>query len=891
VRASDDVAAMSAGTSLRTNVTTLRRALINASQGTSLLQVADGALSQVTDILQRQKAIAVQASGGTLTSSERSFLNQEFQNLTQEIDRISGSTNFNGVKLINGALSESAGVSSNSTTGARASASINFSANIFAGSAMVLNGVTVTQGGATYAIGTGITDTLDNLVTYLNSQTGALADATYARSGNALVITAKAGGNMGETYRIDNNMANSTSFSATGAAAGARIATVSGNVDRRLTNTVSGITAANTNVASVVAAAATAGSFTAGAAGTFQISGNTGAAANLTAGALVAGTTLEGLVAQINGNSAASGVTARIGGYSGNYSIIFERGYNNANETTVAFATAGAAFGALTIGGVDNHSTAYLQGGTDAGLSAGRTTVSGTVGNSLVTSQNQTAAKTTIVFPDIADSDLLTAANFGTTTKFLDFATNTDNIRFAFVNQTPSTAAGGTEVQVGATLTDTLDNLVKSFNTYSAYAGNEYSLKQIEARREGNSVVFERKDVGNVNNPNATALTVTAPLVTGISTLGSFANGSSTGGVNTSGVTNKDFIGTVQGFSATYTGTANRVNMSITVGSNTYTALNVTTNPAANTTVRFSSQDGGGYFDVEMASGQGATVGTQADANSLNDRFNAAFASLNFNQKRTVSSYTGNAPILTNGVVTGSLIGSSVEMKLSDFSDVKVEKIAVNAPAGSNANGSIAITVNGETFNSIPTLGKKLGANGVFKLTSAVDANRTIEFRTGATGIDFSTAEKAAAFETALSEAFGVGEGSAALNFQVGNETSDALAVSIGNVDTDTLFKGATVDVLTQASAIAAGDAIDAAIKTVTSVRAEVGALQSRFDFASANIESSIQNQDAARGVLLDTDVAAEATSYATAQVQLQAGISVLAQANQLPQNLLKLIG
>ena len=113
VQASDDVAAMSAGTSLRTNVTTLRMALINTSQGSSLLQVADGALSQVTDILQRQKAIAVQAGSGSLTSAERSFLNQEFQNLTQEIDRLAEQTNFNGVDLLNGDLFEITNVETN----------------------------------------------------------------------------------------------------------------------------------------------------------------------------------------------------------------------------------------------------------------------------------------------------------------------------------------------------------------------------------------------------------------------------------------------------------------------------------------------------------------------------------------------------------------------------------------------------------------------------------------------------------------------------------------------------------------------------------------------------------------------------------------------------------
>jgi len=52
-----------------------------------------------------------------------------------------------------------------------------------------------------------------------------------------------------------------------------------------------------------------------------------------------------------------------------------------------------------------------------------------------------------------------------------------------------------------------------------------------------------------------------------------------------------------------------------------------------------------------------------------------------------------------------------------------------------------------------------------------------------------------------------------------------------------------------------------------------------------------VQNQGAARSNLLDTDVAATSTAFATAQVQLQAGIAVLAQANQLQQNLLKLIG
>ena len=104
VRASDDVAAMSVGTSLRTTVSTLKVGLLNASQGTSMLQVADGALGKMQDMLLRQKALATQATSGSLTSAERGFLNQEFQQLSQEIDRLVDNTNFNGVNLLGGGL-------------------------------------------------------------------------------------------------------------------------------------------------------------------------------------------------------------------------------------------------------------------------------------------------------------------------------------------------------------------------------------------------------------------------------------------------------------------------------------------------------------------------------------------------------------------------------------------------------------------------------------------------------------------------------------------------------------------------------------------------------------------------------------------------------------------
>ena len=177
VHASDDVAAMSAGTSLRTNVTTLKMALINTSQGSSLLQVADGALGQITDILQRQKAIAVQSGSGSLSNAERTFLNQEFQNLTDEIDRLAAQTNFNGVNLLDGLLTKTVKVDNVNTAASLSTASLSWSINAVNADTLILNGQTLNildvplvaatdiQRGAT------IEETIDNAVTFLNSST------------------------------------------------------------------------------------------------------------------------------------------------------------------------------------------------------------------------------------------------------------------------------------------------------------------------------------------------------------------------------------------------------------------------------------------------------------------------------------------------------------------------------------------------------------------------------------------------------------------------------------------------------------------------------------------------------------------------------------------------
>ena len=102
VTARDDAAGLAIGSRLVAQLAALQQCSTNATQASSMLQVADGALSKIGGIMDRMKTLAVQASSGQLGSTERGMINTEYQGLLSEIDRISNDTTFNGVNLLAG---------------------------------------------------------------------------------------------------------------------------------------------------------------------------------------------------------------------------------------------------------------------------------------------------------------------------------------------------------------------------------------------------------------------------------------------------------------------------------------------------------------------------------------------------------------------------------------------------------------------------------------------------------------------------------------------------------------------------------------------------------------------------------------------------------------------
>lgn len=101
-KASDDAAGLAVSEHMKADIRGLNTAKRNANDGISLVQTAEGGLNEIGNILSRLRELAVQSASDTIGNTERGFLNKEFMQLKDEIDRITNSTEFNGTMLLVG---------------------------------------------------------------------------------------------------------------------------------------------------------------------------------------------------------------------------------------------------------------------------------------------------------------------------------------------------------------------------------------------------------------------------------------------------------------------------------------------------------------------------------------------------------------------------------------------------------------------------------------------------------------------------------------------------------------------------------------------------------------------------------------------------------------------
>jgi len=195
---SDDAAGLAVADGLSANEAALTQSAENASDGVNLLQTADGALSQVNNLLNRAVTLATEASNGTLNSNQVSSANAEYQNILTEIGNIGSTTNFNGNTVFSSSATDlvvSDGTSSGTTTfadtvGALTSASIGESApTTTAGTASALTASAPT----TSAAGTASTTTL-TLAATSNTIGGTLSIAVGTGTAHSITVAAGTSG-------------------------------------------------------------------------------------------------------------------------------------------------------------------------------------------------------------------------------------------------------------------------------------------------------------------------------------------------------------------------------------------------------------------------------------------------------------------------------------------------------------------------------------------------------------------------------------------------------------------------------------------------------------------------------------------------------------------------
>ncbi|MGV3576513.1 MAG: flagellin [Devosia sp.] len=177
-QASDDAAGLAISTRISSDVTALSQAATNASHGISVLQTADGGASNISDILQRMKALASQSASGTVTDTERAYIDAEFSQLIDEVDGISTGTRYNGESLLDGTSSQYNATGVSVMVGSSASDTITLKLESLSSTALgLISGATATS--AADIVGTAIT-TLDasggDITFDVNGTTVTLAD-------------------------------------------------------------------------------------------------------------------------------------------------------------------------------------------------------------------------------------------------------------------------------------------------------------------------------------------------------------------------------------------------------------------------------------------------------------------------------------------------------------------------------------------------------------------------------------------------------------------------------------------------------------------------------------------------------------------------------------------
>lgn len=337
------------------------------------------------------------------------------------------------------------------------------------------------------------------------------------------------------------------------------------------------------------------------------------------------------------------------------------------------------------------------------------------------------------------------------------------------------------------------------------------------------------------------------------------------------------------------------------LGNYTYTAINESAtvgdgSAAVMTGASSLSDNGVTQQTLTIAGFRGSASPAQISANATAETVAAAV--------NAVTSSTGVEATATNmvkldtfgsaGTISMTLGGTAskaISATISSTSDLTALRDEINSVSGTTG---ITATGTGDALYLTHSSGKDItiddftntGATKTVQVSSLEDDGTTsnqTRTLTGGTGTDSARAGGFVTFSS--NKAFSVSSNVIAAG-TTGSITN--AAANVAEVSSEALLS--SVDIGTVSGAQTAIDIVDGALATISNQRADLGALQSRFESVVSSLTASAENQTAARSRILDADFAAETARLTRGQILQQAGIAVLAQANAAPQNVLALL-
>ena len=285
-------------------------------------------------------------------------------------------------------------------------------------------------------------------------------------------------------------------------------------------------------------------------------------------------------------------------------------------------------------------------------------------------------------------------------------------------------------------------------------------------------------------------------------------------------------------------------------------------------------------------------VAKDSSAKAIATNISSSVGGLTASAKTTATAKFANdttADAATKFTINGATL--TIDMSAKNTATLKATALKDAINANAILSSSLTVTSSTDTVTMVDADGDNISMLGA---TGNTQTNTDVVFDSGGDGTVDLTEEAGSIAAVAIGKL--TLTGASDTTYSVSSDTDSLVADSSdsGSPDTGTVAANTTrisdVDISTVAGANTALSLIDSALTTLNTQRATLGAVQNRFESTIANLQNVSENSTAARSRIQDADFAQETANLARAQILQQAGISVLAQANAQPQNVLALL-